>query len=150
MTTNYALFLDDERCPYVKRKRDNKFIITPKIDTAYELTGDIRYKNLDWVIVRNFGDFVKIVEERGLPYIISFDHDLKLDHYHYYRKYTIYTGWIDYTVLEGTGFECAKWLIEYMLNNNLSENCPEILVHTQNTIGAENIRKEFESFKRNS
>ena len=37
-----------------------------------------------------------------------------------------------------------------MLNNNLSENCPEILVHTQNTIGAENIRKEFESFKRNS
>lgn len=133
----YFLFLDDERFP-VNRKGEGDQM------SAYELTGNKKYFLLDWVIVRDFGEFVKTIEEKGLPNIISFDHDLKDEHYYYYRMFTIYTGWIDYTVLEGTGFECAKWLINYMLNNNLK--CPEILIHTQNTVGGKNIRKEFENF----
>lgn len=135
----YNLFLDDERFP-VNRKGEGDQ------SSAYDLTGNKKYFLLDWVIVRNFGDFVKTVEENGLPEIISFDHDLKDEHYYYYRMFTIYTGWIDYTVLEGTGFEAAKWLTNYMMDNDLE--CPEILIHTQNTVGAKNIWHEFENFKK--
>jgi hypothetical protein len=138
---SYYLFLDDERYP-VNRKGEGDQM------SAYELTGNKKYFLLDWVIVRDFGEFVKTIEEKGLPNIISFDHDLKDEHYYHYRMFTVYTGWIDYTILEGTGFECAKWLINYMMNNNLK--CPEILIHTQNTVGAKNIHKEFENFKKSN
>ena len=135
------IFLDDERFP-VNRKGEGDQM------SAYELTGNKKYFLLNWIIVRDFDEFVnvigKVIEEHNEIGIISFDHDLKDEHYHYYRMFTVYTGWIDYTVLEGTGFECAKWLINYMLNNNLK--CPEILIHTQNTVGAKNIRINFIGF----
>lgn len=131
----YSLFLDDERLP-----------VGGEIMSAYDLTGDKRYMLQDWVIVRNFGDFVKTIEERGLPEIISFDHDLKDFHYYYYKMYTTFTGYIDYTIVEGTGYECAKWLTHHLLDNNL--DCPTILIHTQNRTGAENILGVFQSFNR--
>ena len=134
----YNLFLDDERFPHLGGDQMS----------AYDLTGDKQYKLLDWVIVRNFEDFVKTIEKNGLPEVISFDHDLKDQHYYYYRMYTFYTGWIDYEVVEGSGYECTKWLINYLLNNDLKS--PEILIHTQNIIGAKNIKKEFENFKKHN
>ena len=137
----YSLFLDDERFP-INRSTD----VYLEIDSAYDLTKDKRYKELDWIIVRNFGDFVKVIKEKGLPEIISFDHDLKDFHYYHYRTFTVYTGWIDYSLLEGTGFECAKWLISYLLDNDLDS--PTILIHTQNTVGAKNIRTEFDGYNK--
>jgi len=133
---NYCLFLDDERIPYGDTKQSS----------AFDLTRNPKYQILDWVIVRNFGDFVKTIEERGLPEMISFDHDLQDFHYYHYSTYTIWSGKIDYTVVEGTGFECAKWLTQYLLDNDL--DAPEILIHTQNTVGAVNIRREFENYKK--
>jgi len=135
----YALFLDDERFPDPSFGGDQM--------SAYDLTGNKKYFLLDWVIVRNFGDFVKTIEERGMPSTISFDHDLKDDHYYHYNKFTVLTGWIDYTVVEGTGLQAAKWLTEHMMNNNILE-LPEILIHTQNKVGAKNIKNEFENFKK--
>jgi hypothetical protein len=134
----YNLFIDDERLPFGKNDKGQ--------GGAFELTRDPNYQLLDWVIVRNFGDFVKTIEEKGLPEVISFDHDLEDFHYYHYSIYTLYTGKIDYTVVEGTGYECAKWLIEYLLNNNL--NSPKILIHTQNTIGARNIRLLFMDYEK--
>jgi hypothetical protein len=140
----YNLFLDDDRFPF---NGGTDVPVDFELDSAYDLTRDKRYKDLDWVIVRSFPQFVEMIEKRGLPEMISFDHDLKDEHYYHYRTFTIFTGWIDYTVVEGTGHECAKWLINYLLNNDL--DCPTILIHTQNTTGAKNIWKLFENFNEN-
>lgn len=137
MKNQFNLFLDDERMP-VNRNNETQM-------SAYDLTGDKRYFMLDWIIVRNFGDFIKTIEEKGLPEVISFDHDLKDFHYYHYQTYTFYTGKIDYSIVEGTGYECTKWLIQYLLNNDL--DAPEIMIHTQNQVGAENIRTEFRNYK---
>ena len=135
----YNLFIDDERYPVNRGAIGNQ-------SSAYDLIGDKRYFLLDWVIVRNFGDFVKTIEDQGVPELISFDHDLKDFHYYHYSTYTIYTGKIDYTVVEGTGYECAKWLINYLMDNNL--DTPEIMILTQNTVGAKNIRMLFNDYKK--
>jgi hypothetical protein len=136
--SNYYLFLDDERMP-VNRNRETQM-------SAHDLTGDKRYFLYDWLIVRNFGEFVKTIEEKGIPLVCSFDHDLKDFHYYHYSTYTVYTGKIDYTVVEGTGYECAKWLINYLMDNNL--DAPEILTHTQNRVGGKNIRMLFEELEK--
>ena len=135
---SYYLFLDDERQP-INRNKETQM-------SAYDLIGDKRYFLYDWVIVRNFGDFVKTIEENGLPLICSMDHDLKDFHYYHYSTYTVYTGKIDYTIAEGTGFECAKWLVNYLMDNNL--DAPEILIHTQNRVGGKNIRMLFEDYNK--
>ena len=43
---------------------------------------DVRIPQTEgWEIVRNYDDFVKWIEENGLPDIVSFDHDLAEVHY---------------------------------------------------------------------
>ena len=99
----YNLFLDDNR----------------NVFSVYKYTKNSIYIDNDWVIVRNYNDFVNTIIQNGLPNIISFDHDLsdkkyilRLDKNEDYSNYR-----------EKTGFECAKWLVNYCLDNNL--NFPE-------------------------
>lgn len=75
--------------------------------------------------VYTYEEFVKFISENGLPDFISFDHDLG----------------------EGkTGYDCAKWLVEYCLDNNLS--LPEYDSHSQNPIGKENILTLLGNYKK--
>ena len=124
----YKLYLDDIRMPV------NTFPLS---------------SNEEWTIVRGYGEFVKIITEKGLPEFVSFDHDLADEHYrqsmynpdkHYTKYYT------DGTFKEKTGFECAKWLTEYCMNKN--QKLPEFYVHSANPIGKENINGLLESFKK--
>jgi hypothetical protein len=78
-------------------------------------------------IVRNYDDAVKYVTEHGVPQFISFDHDLG----------------------KGlTGYDFAKWLCEYIIDNNLRSDCFEYYVHSQNPVGAKNIIMYLEGFKK--
>lgn len=78
-----------------------------------------------WIVVRKVADAIAVVRARGLPRNISFDHDLG----------------------EGvTGHDFAKWLVEHCLDARLSPDFA-FYVHSQNPIGAENIRKLIERFK---
>ena len=125
----YRLFLDDIRQP-----------------------SDVTWVDLPpgpWVIVKNYEEFVKTITEKGLPGFVTFDHDLADEHYrksmynpdrHYNNYYT------DGTFKEKTGYECAKWLVEYCLNNCFP--FPTYAVHTMNPIGRENIVAYVESYKR--
>jgi len=126
--TSKLLFLDDVR----------------NVEDAFSYTGmDIYTKVPDlWDVVRNFNDFVKYIENKGIPQLISFDHDLAPEHYREsmyaedkrYNKY--YT---DGTFKEKTGYDCAKWLVDYCTNNNAK--IPIVTCHSMNPIGKENILK---------
>ena len=127
---NYNLFLDDVRNP----SDCVNYMYTPI------------YTSVDWIIVRTYDEFVKTIIENGLPEIISFDHDLADEHYspemyteaHYNDLYDEFK--------EKTGYDCAKWLVNYCMDNNVK--LPEtILVHSMNPVGRNNIKSYFKSYK---
>lgn len=69
--------------------------------------------------VKNVNNFVKWIEVNGLPDEVFFDHDL---------------GPGD----TPTGYDAAKWLGNYCLENNLQ--VPKFKIQSDNPVGAENIR----------
>lgn len=93
---------------------------------------DIRNpKTNDWIIVRNYQEFVNWITENGLPDEISFDHDLALISY----EPSTQKEKFEYT--EKTGYDAAKWLCEYCWINGLP--IPSWNVHSANPVGRDNI-----------
>lgn len=74
--------------------------------------------NVIWV--KSYDEFVGWIEENGLPDGIAFDHDLA-----------------DEDSKEKTGMDCAKWLVEYCLDND--EELPRFSSQSANPPGRENI-----------
>ena len=95
------------------------------------------YNQPDWVIVRSYDEFVNHITENGIPDLISFDHDLGIEHIQYYFN----------NVVEKTGKDCAKWLVDYCIDNQLE--LPKYYVHSANPIGRQNIINYLENFKKN-
>lgn len=119
---SYNLFLDDIFTP-------------PQIAdlTNISVKDKDRYRKYNWKIVSTFEDFVKIIKEKGLPDIVSFDHDLDEEHWDF-----LYDDFVDYDKFNvKTGYHAAEWLIEYCANKQI--NLPICLVHSQNSIGRKNI-----------
>ena len=127
-STLYYIFLDDIRMP-----KDVKWVELPLVP---------------WTIVRSYNEFVKVIENQGMPKFISFDHDLGEEHYHpsmysddkedYNRLYN--------TFKEKTGYDCAKWAVDYCMEKNLI--FPEYTVHSMNPTGKTNIQSYIEQYKR--
>ena len=89
------------------------------------------YKEDNWKLARNFDEFKSIIIEFGMPSFISFDHDL---------------GDIRKNHVERTGYDCAKWLVNYCMDNNIP--FPEYKVHSDNTVGKDNITYYIENYKK--
>ena len=119
----YNLFLDDVRMP----------------KDVFAYTKLPIYISVDWVVVRNYYAFIALVEGKGVPEIISFDHDLADVHY---KKQEF-----DYKNpnLEKTGYHCAEWLIYYCIDNN-KELPAEVLIHSMNPAGSMNIKSLFDTY----
>ena len=119
-------------------------------DACYYMPNPKDYWDGDWDIVRNFGEFVKYITENGLPDLISFDHDLADFHYDYkpedYDNMTEDEMNMKFGSMEKTGLDCAKWLVEYCLDNGL--NIPDYFVHSANPLGKENIINYLENVKK--
>lgn len=100
----WKLFLDDERYP------------------IFEGIQDL------FQIARNFDDAVWMVENYGIPYHMSLDHDLG-------------------SPGNRTGMDFVKWFAEYVLENEL-DLPPDFTyyVHSQNPVGADNMRAYLEQF----
>ena len=119
---SYKLYLDDFRDP---------------MDSLY-YKGFPIYAD-DWIVVRDYNEFVKYVEEHGIPEAVSFDHDLNDAHY----EKTSFD--YDDETQEKTGYHCAKWLIYYCMDNK-KELPAIILVHSMNPAGSQNIWSLFNSY----
>jgi len=130
MNNKYNLFLDDVRLP-----KNVTWVNLPLVN---------------WTIVRNYLEFVKIITENGLPDNVTFDHDLAAEHY----NPTMYSdNPNDYNKLytagsfkEKTGLECVKWLVEYCMDKNL--DFPSYTIHTMNPIGGQNMISYIESYRK--
>ncbi len=126
------LFLDDIRHPYDAFGYSNESIFLLK----------------KWVVVKNYNQFVKWINKNGLPDFISFDHDLADSHYTPSDLWTDYEKskeWQDKQVhSEKTGYECALWLVDYCLENDLP--CPHFFCHSVNPVGKDKINRLLETF----
>lgn len=124
---SYNLFLDDERQP-----QNVKWINLPLVD---------------WVIVKNYNQFVETIQNRGVPLRISFDNDLAPDHYNTLieqaSKNPRYLE--NHPFEEKTGYDCAKWLVGYCLSKG-GIDLPEYYIHTMNPIAKEYIKSLLESY----
>ncbi len=126
------VFLDDDRFP----------------QQVYEYTKNKIYKE-EWIIVRDFNEFKAVIQFSDV-YIthISFDHDLGEDK----AKKLVAEGISKRKAraqkkLAKSGMDCAKWYIEYLQEEKIND-LPNILVHSQNPVGKENIIKLFESYEK--
>lgn len=108
-------------------------------------TLDMIYPDQDpkeWVIVRNYHEFINYIQKFGLPEFISFDHDLGFEHTRWYFENGGHDNPPDPSVAdftEKTGYDCAKWLVNYCVDNN--KMVPIWYVHSHNPVGATNIRE---------
>lgn len=125
-TKKRALYLDDVRTP------------------TETLTG---YH--PWEIVRNYEEFVAWITQNGIPYLISFDHDLSKEHMDDYFNQVALVGYQfpDYdNYKEKTGMDCARWLGEYVQNNQAQLHL--VSVHSHNPVGTTNIQSYINGLKK--
>ena len=124
----YNIFLDDIRTP----------------SQCYHYTGNGVYLMDDWVVVRSYEDFVKMVTDNGVPTVISFDHDLA--DFHYKVQNDLSPEYYD-SCVEKTGYHCAQWLLNFCLDYNYQ--IPTVVyIHSMNTIGSKNIASLFNTYKK--
>lgn len=95
----------------------------------------------EWIVVRSYNQFVKEIENKGgLENFseISLDHDLDDSAMQEYYRNTMINGSLNYeNIKEKTGFDCAKYLVNYCLDNQIE--LPLVTVHSHNPVGSENI-----------
>lgn len=74
------------------------------------------------IVARTFDHVKDLVAEHGVPAHVSFDHDLAN---------------FDPEGNELTGYTCAKWLVDYCVENKIL--FPSYTVHSMNPIGRKRI-----------
>ena len=132
----YKLFLDDVRMP----------------SEAYSYTGFKPFMTDDWIIVRNYDEFIlkiKVAWEKYsfFPELIAFDHDLADEHYCPPAHWDNYSEWEKFQDFkEKNGFACAEWLTDFCIDNDLK--LPEWFCHSMNPAGKDNINFLLKNFKK--
>src|SRR3954465_14214809 len=71
-----------------------------------------------WSVVRSYDEFTQFILTNGVPDFIAFDHDL---------------GGVLINEEEKTGFDCARWCVEYGYLPKIA------IVHSHNHAGAQRI-----------
>lgn len=124
------LWLDDVRNPFEN-------------DGEWQVFAPIQAHECVWV--KNYDEFVAWITDNGLPTGISFDHDLADEHLvHDNIWIDFYENGSEIVFQEKTGMDCAKWLIEYCLDNK--KELPKFSSHSSNPCGRKNIEKLLINF----
>jgi hypothetical protein len=112
---------------------------------------DVRIPTQDeWLVAKNYEEFVKLIETYKLENIelISLDHDLgdsaMVEYYNNVKdNYTL-----DYNnIEEKTGFDCCKFLVNYSLDNDTP--LPLVYIHSANPIGSSNMMGYINNYLKN-
>lgn len=125
---SYFLLLDDQR----------RFIQVKFPESVEKLC-------LEVVEVKDYNEFVNVIERRGLPQIVSLDHDLSFEHLPF-NDTIKYGNKIPYhTYKEKTGYDAAKYLINYCEENK--KPLPTYYCHSMNPVGRKNILSLLNAYK---
>ncbi len=113
-----------------------------KIEKIKVYLDDVRTPNdKDWIVVRNYDQFVSRIKLHGLENIevISLDHDLgdKAMEEYYTNVKNNYELNYENIVNEKTGYDCCKFLVSESMTKNIP--LPQIYVHSANPIGSANM-----------
>ena len=100
-------------------------------------------KNVDVTWVTNYQEFIDWIMIHGLPDAVCFDHDLN-DLQAFKSSYPEIVE--DIECNEKTGYDCAKWLVEYCINNN--KPLPKYAIQSANPVGRENINSLLTNFNK--
>jgi len=111
------LWLDDLRNPFKEHQVSIKWVCLKCLGI------DISDANVVWVKTQS--EFENYIKENGLPDFISFDNDLGIGY--------------------GEGYDCAKWLVEYCMDND--KELPDWTVHSANPVAKENIENLLHNFE---
>lgn len=86
-----------------------------------------------FTIVRDFDTFKESIRNINFENtLFSFDHDIAL---------------FDEDGKETSGYDCLKWLCNYMFDNGIPSQHLNAMVHSKNPIGKENIESYIRNFK---
>jgi len=127
---------------------------------------DVRTPLTDkWEVVRSYDEFVSHIRLNGLANydMISFDHDLGDTSIKEYYNNVLPNYSLDYdNILEKTGMDCVKWLVNHYYANFKEEvsrpsgikktegiTFPKVYTHSANPIGSANIMGYANNFYRN-
>ncbi len=92
-------------------------------------------------LVRNYAEFVEYLNKKDMPDLISFDHDLAMEHYPVGENKSGQK--LPYsTYREETGLHCARFIIENRLPLR------HWAVHSLNVQGRINIERELRRYRR--
>jgi hypothetical protein len=116
MNNKRLLWLDDKRNPF-----ENNWLTFSPIEKPYDV-----------IWLKKYHEFVSWITENGLPDAICFDHDLSDIHCN------------KSTYKEKTGMDCARWLVDYCLDNN--KKLPLYNIQSSNPVGKDNIDGLLQSF----
>lgn len=122
------IFLDDFRIP----------------QDAYVYTKNPIYLKKEWITVKNYPEFVAILEKILLDGntigSVSFDHDLADEHYgvpcEVFDNFTA-----DQLGMEETGLDCAKHMTAFLDKHKWP--MPGMTVHSMNPVGKERIQQHL-------
>jgi len=100
-----------------------------------------------WIVVRNYDEFVTKVTEIGLENIglISLDHDLGDTAMAEWHKNVYHNYQLNYdNITEKTGMDCTKWLVEKWMDG---EPVVDVVIHSANAIGSANMMGYINNYR---
>jgi len=94
----------------------------------------------DWIVVRNYNEFVAQLKLNGLGNfeVISLDHDLGEGAMVEYYTNVKNNYMLDYNnIEERTGMDCCRYLVSDSMNEKIP--LPQVYIHSANPIGSANM-----------
>ena len=120
----YFLFLDDK----YREHRNPDTYCRDSLQIPFRSQISKKIGDMPWILVDSYEEFETALKKHGIPYGVSFDHDLGIGQ--------------DGT--EKTGKDCATLLAYKCLDEGA--DFPHYFIHTDNIPGRDNIQSVIDSF----